>query len=99
MLAAKTIDKTSLQWVVQDLQPYCDEDTFTSLVMILNCTKLTDNPQYKDWTTSKGRLSTFQTIRKLFCNVYSATEKRKVPSGRLPKLLKDATMFQYLAAK
>ena len=31
--------------------------------------------------------------------VYKVGEKRRTPPDRLPKLLKDATMFQYLAAK
>lgn len=61
--------------------------------------KLTDSPQYKDWTVSKGRLSCFQSIRKLFSSVYKINEKRRAPPHRLTKLLKDATLFQYLAAK
>ena len=59
MLSASQLDKDSLQWVVNDLQPYCDEETFHSLCMILSLPKLTDNPQYRDWTVSKGRLSCF----------------------------------------
>ena len=99
MLSASQLDKDSLQWVVNDLQPYCDEETFHSLCMILSLPKLTDSPQYRDWTVSKGRLSCFQQIRRLFSSVYQISEKRKAPPNRLTKLLKDATLFQYLAAK
>lgn len=67
--------------------------------MILSLPKLTDSPAYKDWTVTKGRLACFQAIRKLFSKVYKIEEKRRTPSGRLQKLLKDATMLQYLAAK
>ena len=59
MLSASQLDKDSLQWVVNDLQPYCDEETFHSLCMILSLPKLTDSPQYRGWTVSKGRLSCF----------------------------------------
>lgn len=59
MLSASQLDKDSLQWVVNDLQPYCDEETFHSLCMILSLPKLTDSPQYRDWNVSKGRLSCF----------------------------------------
>ena len=31
--------------------------------------------------------------------MYQISEKRKAPPNRLTKLLKDATLFQYLAAK
>ena len=99
MLSASQLDKDSLQWVVNDLQPYCDEETFHSLCMILSLPKLTDNPQYRDWTISKGRLSCFQQIRRLFGSVYQIEEKRRAPPHWLTKLLKDATLFQYLAAK
>jgi hypothetical protein len=67
--------------------------------MILSLPKLTDSPQYKDWTVTKGRLTCFQSIRKLFSKVYKIEEKRRTPQGRLTKLMKDATLFQYLAAK
>ena len=67
--------------------------------MILNLHKPTDSPQYRDWTVSKGRLSCFQQIRRLIGSIYQTTEKRKAPPHRLTKLLRDATQFQYLAAK
>ena len=59
MLSASQLDKEALQWVLNDLQPYCEEEVFTSLCMILSLPKLTDSPQYRDWTVSKGRLSCF----------------------------------------
>ena len=67
--------------------------------MILSLPKLTDSPQYRDWTVSKGRLSCFQTIRRLISNVYKTEEKRRAPFNRLTKLLRDATLFQYHVAK
>ena len=67
--------------------------------MILSLPKLTDSPQYQDWTVSKGRLTCFQHIRRLFGAVYQINEKRKAPPNRITKLLKDATLYQYLAAK
>jgi len=44
MLSASQLDKDALQWVVNDLKPYCDEETFHSLCMILSLPKLTDCP-------------------------------------------------------
>jgi len=38
--------------------------------MILSLPKLTDSPQYRDWTVSKGRLNCFQQIRRLIGSVY-----------------------------
>ena len=90
MLAGSSLDKEALQWVVQDLQPFCDEETFTSLCMVLSLPKLTDAPQFADWTVSKGRLSAFQSIRRLFANIYDASEKRRAPPSRLAKLMTDA---------
>ena len=29
MLSASSLDKEALQWVLNDLQPHCDEDVFT----------------------------------------------------------------------
>lgn len=87
MLSSQQLDKNALHRVVQELQPYCDEETFHSLCMILSLPKLTDSPQYKDWTVAKGRLASFQSIRKLFSKVYKIEEKRRTPPGRLTKLL------------
>jgi hypothetical protein len=67
--------------------------------MLLNLPKLTDSPQYKDWSDSKGRLDCFQNIRKLFSTVYKTKEMRRTLPNRLPKLIKNAVEFQYLAAK
>ena len=39
MLSASQLDKDALQWVVNDLKPYCDEETFHSLCMILSLPK------------------------------------------------------------
>ena len=44
MLSASQLDKDALQWVVNDLKPYCDEETFHSLCMSLSLPKLTDCP-------------------------------------------------------
>ena len=58
--------------------------------MVLSLPKLTDAPQFADWTVSKGRLSAFQSIRRLFANIYDAGEKRRAPPSRLAKLMTDA---------
>ena len=87
------------------MQPYCDEETFHQLCMLLSFTKLTDHNTYKDWTAQKGRLDCFQQIRYLFSYLNkqgagdTTTEKRRAPTHRLTKLLKDAVSFQYLTAK
>lgn len=44
MLSASSLDKEALQWVLNDLQPYCEEEVFTQLCMILNLHKPTDSP-------------------------------------------------------
>jgi hypothetical protein len=65
--------------------------------MLLSMPRLTDHSQYKDWTIEKGRLSTFQSIRLLFAQIYqnsdTTEEKRRAPPGRLTKLLKDGVFF------
>lgn len=71
--------------------------------MLLSLPKLKDHNQFKDWTIEKGRLNCFQQIRQLFTHIYQTSdaieEKRKAPTGRLQKLIKDAVYFQYLVAK
>lgn len=59
ILASPQIDRNNLQFVVQEMQPYCDEDSFHQLCMLLSMPRLTDHSQYKEWTVEKGRLNCF----------------------------------------
>lgn len=80
------------------------------LCNLLNHTRLQDNPNYANWTPEIGRFDCFNMIKEMLtdCNSIQITgiggegqniEKRRAPSGRLMKLLKDSVMYQYHVAK
>jgi hypothetical protein len=70
LLAGPAIDRSNLQYVVQELQPYCDEEVFHQLCMLLTLPRLCDHSLYAEWTIEKGRLACFQQIRHLFAHIY-----------------------------
>ena len=76
------------------------------LCNLLNYTKLQSHPAYTDWTIQSGRFECFNLIKNLLneCQTIQigenqSIEKRRAPSGRLNKLLKDAVFYQYNVAK
>lgn len=71
----------------------------------MNYNPLTKHPEYAHYDVNHARLEAFLEIKALLehypatANLLCQSEKRRVPSGRLPKLLSDAVMFQWLAAR
>ena len=75
------------------------------LQQLLNYNPLTKHPDYAHYDVNHARLEAFLEIKAMLeqnpatANLICQNEKRRVPSGRLPKLLSDAIMFQWLAAR
>jgi hypothetical protein len=65
----------------------------------LNYPRLQNHPDYADWSIPLGRYNCFNMIKNMLAECHSISignsdiEKRRAPSGRLSKLLKDSVLY------
>jgi len=91
--------------LIKEMETLCySKDEHFELCNLLNYTRLQNHPDYADWTVQVGRYDCFNLIKQLLndCNTIqisgingdtSNVEKRRAPSGRLSKLLRDSVMY------
>jgi hypothetical protein len=60
---------------------------------------LSDHPDFSNWTTQKGRMECFEAVKNFIQHLFGQQEKRRCPTSRLLKLLRDSVSFQYYMAK
>jgi WD40 repeat protein len=89
---------------LKELEDKCSRDEFNALCYCLTLKKLQDHPDFRNWTSYRGRLECFESLKPLFSRIYNDDEKnderkalRKMEPNRLMKLMKDAILFQVSA--
>ena len=63
------LDIASVVALLKSIEKMCPPKEFNSLCMCLTLEKLSDNPDFQNWSVSQGRLECFQKLRNLLCNI------------------------------
>ena len=99
LLDTPSIDKNYVVEALKRLDGICSKDTYNGLCYLLTLKQLTDHHEFAMWTVQRGRIECFDAIKALVHPVFGEQEKRRVPTNRLLKLLRDSVSFQYFMAK
>ena len=103
MLQMKEGEIIGLLKDIEEVAP--SKHAISELHELLKYNPLTKHPDYANYEVNHERLEAFHAIKALLeenpatASLICQNERRRVTSGRLPKLLSDAIMFQWLAAR
>ena len=75
------------------LEGLCTKEIYNSLCYLLTIKQLSDHPDYVQWTIQRGRIECFEAIKNVITPLFGIQEKRRCPSQRLLKLLRDSVYF------
>jgi len=93
LLESPQIDKNDVVLVLKSMEGVCNKEAYNGLCYLLTLKQLTDHPDFAQWTVQRGRIECFDAIKALLQEVFGEQEKRRVPTNRLLKLLRDSVSF------
>jgi hypothetical protein len=80
-------DQNEIELQLKEIRNYTTEDQFKEVLNLLNKNSIKEDPKYRNWTVSGGRLKTFEKIRELFGNIYPVNKEKE-------KIIKDNLLYK-----
>lgn len=99
LLESQQLDKNYVVEALKSMESICTKEAYNGLCYLLTLKQLNDHPDFAQWTVQRGRMECFEAVKNILQSVFGQQEKRRTPSNRLLKLLKDSVGFQYFMAK
>ena len=84
---SSSYDQNEIELQLKDIRNYTTEEQFKEVLNLLNKNSIKDDPKYRNWTVSGGRLKTFEKIRELFGNIYPINKEKE-------KIIKDNLLYK-----
>ena len=70
-------NQKEIELQLKDIRNYSTEEEFKELLNLLNKNSIREEPKYKNWTINRGRLKTFEKIRKLLEVIYPVNKEKE----------------------
>ena len=70
-------NQNEIELQLKDIRNYSKEEQFKELLNLLNKNSIREEPKYKNWTINRGRLKTFEKIRKLLEVIYPVNKQKE----------------------
>ena len=83
-------NQNDIELLLKDIRDYSNEEEFKELLNILNKNSIREEPKYENWSINRGRLKTFEKIRKLLEVVYPIDKEKE-------KSIKDNLLFEFFS--
>jgi aryl carrier-like protein len=94
------LDKNFIVDALKSMEGMCSKEAYNGLCYLLTLKQLRDHPDFAQWTVQRGRMECFEAIKVMLQDVFGQQqERRRVPSNRLLKLLRESVSLQYFMAK
>ena len=81
-------NQNEIELQLKDIRNYSTEEQFREILNLLNKNSIKEEEKYKDWTVNRGRLKTFEKIRKLFETIYPVNKEKE-------KIIKDNLLMNF----
>ena len=82
-------NQNEIELQLKDIKNYSTEEEFKELLNLLNKNSIREEQKYKNWTINRGRLKTFEKIRKLLEVIYPVNKEKE-------KNIKDNLLIDFL---
>ena len=99
LLDSQQLDKNVVVEALKSLESLCTKEIYNGLCYLLTITQLSDHPDYSQWTIQRGRVECFESVKNIVTPLFGLQEKRRCPSQRLLKIIRDSVSYQYYVAK